>query len=129
MTRDARPRRQMARQVMRLARVMMPDDAWSKAMASEIENISDDAECLKWAIGCAFASAHARGKHGFHATIRSPKMRRKALVSLSLMLAIFIVATGGIYASLKPYQKDRLAIWLAGGSRTPNAHSSVPQTL
>ena len=39
-------------------------------------------------------------------------MREKVIWSLGGIMALALVSAAGVYAVQKPYQKDRIAIWL-----------------
>jgi len=89
-------------------------------MSAEIHYLEDEGQSLSWALGCLSACVKARVSSWLNAQFWRREMRKKITIGVAGFLAISFMASATTYYRLEPYQKDRLAIWLKGGSKPPS---------
>lgn len=100
--------------LVRLAARLLPRDRedWGKAMMAEVQHIGKERDAVFWAFGCLGASGKTRISSWILMNNRRMDMREKVIWSLGGIMALALVSAAGVYAVQKPYQKDRIAIWL-----------------
>jgi hypothetical protein len=99
--------------LVRLAANLLPRGRsdWGRAMMAEVHHIESERDAIFWAFGCLGASGKTRISTWISMN-RRMEMRGKVIRSLVGIMALALVSTAGVYAVQKPYQKDRIAIWL-----------------
>lgn len=119
---SGQPTRQLATELMRLAGWLLPraQEEWAEAMRTEIHHLEGEGESLAWALGCLSVCARARVGSWLKALFWRRAMRKKIAMGVAGFVVISFMAMGTTYYRLEPYQKDRLAIWLNGGSKPPS---------
>ena len=113
---------QLASELMRLAGWLLPraQEEWAEAMRTEIHYLEGEGQSLSWSLGCLSVCARARAGSWLTAQSWRRAMRKKIAMGVAGFVAISFMATATTYYYLAPYQKDRLAIWMNGGSKPPS---------
>lgn len=101
--------RRAARALTRHAAAMLPPSQaqWGQAMLAETEHIGSDAACLRWALGCLWASVQ----------VRSGRARRLLALAARLGLAALIAAYALTRASVAVMTFAHKAGWEGAADR------------
>ena len=106
--------RRLASAIVRLTTILLPSSqgSWSRAMINEVADLDDDAEALRFAIGCLWAAAvqaaahhfpasdsEGRDSHHHHETEARPmeQFRRRDPQAIGLVCAAGAVGLGAVY--------------------------------
>ena len=106
--------RRTAFALVRLSAWLLPSERsdWGAAMVADLHYIDGEVRAVWWSVGCVFAS----GKTAALCWISTEKwrlgMRRSIGNTLAGVTIFAVAAVSGTYAIQKPYQRERIAIWL-----------------
>lgn len=115
----------LAAVMMRLAEQIMPAERaeWLQAMRGEFLHIDNERAQLGWAFGCLRAGLGTRALDTIAHRGRL-EMHRSMTRVLAVAAVAMLLAGVGFYASLRPYQQDRLIIMLKGGGKPAQPNMS-----
>jgi hypothetical protein len=97
----------------RLATWILPPHRkdWAEAMLNEIAFIPSHGSALRWVLGCVLFTAKERASY----ELTAPVTTRRTVKLLFGLTGAFVIAVTGIYAMQKPYQRDRIALFVLYG--------------
>lgn len=89
--------------------------AWADAMFNEMAYIPPGRAAWHWVFGCTLSALKERASHELMSafTLRGTF---KALFGLSVAA---LITVGGVYATQKPYQRERILLLVLHGCRKP----------
>lgn len=84
---------------------------WAAAMLNEMAYARSRRSALLWALGCALSAIRERGVYEFMRTFTS----RRIFKTLFGISALTVIAVAGVYATQKPYQRERILLYVLHG--------------
>lgn len=97
----------------RLATWIMPPHRkdWAEAMLNEMAYIPSHRSAWRWMLGCLLFTAKERASY----ELTKPATTRRTVKLLFGLAAAFVIAATGVYAMQKPYQRDRIRLFVLYG--------------
>ncbi|MFK2889911.1 hypothetical protein [Dyella flagellata] len=84
---------------------------WAEAMLNEMAYAGSHRAALLWVLGCTLFAIRARTAYELERTFMSRRILR-ALLGIS---AASVIAVVGVYAIQKPYQRERILLYVFHG--------------
>jgi hypothetical protein len=95
---------------------------WAEAMLNEVAYVESTRRMLRWMAGCLLSATKARVSYEVEKIFMSRRILRTCLALATVMVVTMV----GVYAIQKPYQRERINIFILKhieGSSMPPAQS------
>jgi hypothetical protein len=95
---------------------------WAEAMLHEIAYVPSRRASMHWVLGCIFFSIRARASYELVGAF-APRRMLNALLTMGAASVIFAAS---VYIVQKPYQRERILMFVLHGTRAPAARHMEP---